>query len=789
MKKRILAILIAGMMGVTLIPAEVFAAEPIEQAEEFAGETEEQPEEELLSETEQEDLDQEEAASEERTETGNNETSEETAVKQEEAVEETANKEDLEENKRSAEEITDVRTTDTEEKTSEDKGIEMQAAEAAEENLLNRPLPAGGLEKTKEIELTEAQALAGAEEEGISAEGSQKYDSSWDIYSSNYVYNKLNSSEKKYWDALDLVGRRYLTTNIDAMPYDEDTAYSRYYIYYEKCGLTLERAKEVFLLFCYANPQYYFLMNGYMYGNYQGERMIAPTIYSAFAIGTTRASYTAEMKSQINAMVSKVSKGSNDVQKAQIAHDLIIKKVNYEPGWPNSMMTPYHQSAFSVFCTDYTVCAGYTKAFEILMNGAGVDTMGVTSPEHAWNKVCINDSWYNVDLTWDDLDGYGGEDGYYMYFNRSDAMITGEYLEQGTTYHQMEAIYAGKVPKCTLDSGITVDTLFTIGTYKNPSATVQTPAVKLDKSSKKNIKVTLSSESGAEIYYTLDGVNPSSSYSKSYYYKKPFTVNSNVNLKVIAVKNTKKDSKIVSKKVYGKVYTVKFNSVQGSKVSSQKIYANDKLKKPSNPKRSGYVFAGWYKDSKYKSAWNFNSKVTKNTTLYAKWAKKCTVKFDANKGSVKTKSKSVGYKEMYGTMPQAVRRGYSFSGWYTKKSGGKKITEKSKVTTTKTTTLYARWKKVTVSKAAVSKVTNTSGLKMTVAIKKVSGAKGYQIKYSVKSNMKPAKTTSISGTKKTITKLSKGKKYYVQVRAYKIDSGGKKVYGAWSAKKSVIIKK
>lgn len=781
MKKRILAMLMAGMMVFTMAPAEVFAAAPIEQAEEVVGEGEGQPEEEILPETVQEKPEQE--AGTEEVPAENSEDTEETDM-QEEAEEEAAEEED----------IPAVQAENKEDRKSEEKSTEVEAqtaeeAEEKEKSIDNRVLPAGGLEKPKEIELTEAQALEAAAEEGLTAEGSQKYDSSWDVYSSNYVYNKLNSSEKNYWDALDLVGKRYLTTNIDAMMYDADTAYSRYYIYYEKCGLTMERAKEVFLLFCYANPQYYFFMNGYMYGSYQGERMIAPTIYSSFASGTARAGYTAQMKNQINTMVSKVSKGSNDVQKAQIAHDLIIRKVTYEPGWPDNMITPYHQSAYSVFCADYTVCAGYTKAFEILMNGSGVDTIGVTSAEHAWNKVCINDSWYNVDLTWDDLDGYGGEDRYYMYFNRSDAMITSEYLEQGTAYHQMEAIYTGKVPKCTLDSGITVDTIFTIGTYKSPSAAVKTPTVKLDKSSKKNIKVTLSSESGAEIYYTLDGVNPSSSYSKSYYYTKPFTVSSNVNLKVIAVKDTKKDSKIVTQKVYGKVYTVKFNSNKGSKVSSQKIYYNDKLKKPSNPKRSGYVFAGWYKDSKYKTAWNFDAKVTKNTTLYAKWAKKCTVKFNANKGSVKTKSKSVGYKEKYGTMPKAVRKGYSFLGWYTKKGGGKKITEKSKVTTTKTTTLYAQWKKVTVNKAAISKVTNASGLKMTVAIKKVSGAKGYQIQYSTKSNMKSAKTTSISGTKKTIPKLTKGKKYYVQVRAYKIDSSGKKVYGAWSSPKSVIIKK
>lgn len=41
---------------------------------------------------------------------------------------------------------------------------------------------------------------------------------------------------------------------------------------------------------------------------------------------------------------------------------------------------------------------------------------------------------------------------------------------------------------------------------------------------------------------------------------------------------------------------------------------------PIIPAASGYRFVGWYKDSKCTNAWNFKTdKVTKNTTLYAKW--------------------------------------------------------------------------------------------------------------------------------------------------------------------------
>lgn len=74
-------------------------------------------------------------------------------------------------------------------------------------------------------------------------------------------------------------------------------------------------------------------------------------------------------------------------------------------------------------------------------------------------------------------------------------------------------------------------------------------------------------------------------------------------------------------------------------------------------------------------------------------------------------------------------------------------------------------------------------------VKKVSGADGYQIQYSTKSNMKSAKTVTSSKTTTTISKLSKGKKYYVRVKAYKKDSTGKKVAGKWSKVKNFKVSK
>ena len=189
----------------------------------------------------------------------------------------------------------------------------------------------------------------------------------------------------------------------------------------------------------------------------------------------------------------------------------------------------------------------------------------------------------------------------------------------------------------------------------------------------------------------------------------------NDTVKAIAVKDTMWDSKVTSAKLTKSTYTVKFNTKGGNKISSRKVLYGNKVKKPANPKRSNYSFAGWYTSSGEK--WDFSSKVTKDMTLTAKW------------------------------------------------------------------------KKVTTGKASIKKVTNVSGKKMKVTLKKVSGAKGYEFRYASNSKMKSAKRVTGKSTSRTIGSLKKGKTYYVQARAYKTDSKGKKIYGSWSGKKSVKIKK
>lgn len=164
-----------------------------------------------------------------------------------------------------------------------------------------------------------------------------------------------------------------------------------------------------------------------------------------------------------------------------------------------------------------------------------------------------------------------------------------------------------------------------------------------------------------------------------------------------------------------------------------------------------------------------------------------TVTFNANGGNKLTGSSQfvkAGEKLTY--LPTVQRKKYLFNGWYTAKTGGTKVSAGQIIS--KNITLYAHWKKVSTGKVTIKFVKSKKTKTATISWKKVKGAKGYVIFYGTKkTSLKRKVVLKKAGTlKKTIKKLKKKKRYYFKVKAYRLDSTHKKVYG--TCKKTVGVK-
>ena len=107
-------------------------------------------------------------------------------------------------------------------------------------------------------------------------------------------------------------------------------------------------------------------------------------------IPALRARYDAE----INDIMSKINDSMSDIEKAVVLHDEIIIRGNYA----------YRSSPYELLVNGYGQCIAYSKVYAYLLSLAGIDNEIVDSEPmyHSWNKVCIDGTYYNVDVTWDD---------------------------------------------------------------------------------------------------------------------------------------------------------------------------------------------------------------------------------------------------------------------------------------------------------------------------------------------------------------------------------------------------
>ncbi|UXJ69128.1 InlB B-repeat-containing protein [Lysinibacillus fusiformis] len=138
-------------------------------------------------------------------------------------------------------------------------------------------------------------------------------------------------------------------------------------------------------------------------------------------------------------------------------------------------------------------------------------------------------------------------------------------------------------------------------------------------------------------------------------------------------------------------YTVSFEMDGGSTVSNQSVAHGEKASEPTPvPTKAGYTFGGWYTDAGRTQAYDFNSVITKATTIYAKWnAQMYTVSFEVDGGStVSNQSVAHGEKASEPT-PVPTKAGYTFEGWY--KDAGRTQAYDFTSVITEATTIYAKW--------------------------------------------------------------------------------------------------
>lgn len=150
-----------------------------------------------------------------------------------------------------------------------------------------------------------------------------------------------------------------------------------------------------------------------------------------------------EIDASVNELISRVNGDMDDYTKIKTIHDTLIAVTSYNEAAADN------QNIYSVFARHESVCAGYSKAFQYVLKQTGIYATIVTGTElsenapHCWNIVKIGDSYYQFDITSDDI-------GYDESFNEESIghtffAITSEEISR---YHAADTTFITH-PECT----------------------------------------------------------------------------------------------------------------------------------------------------------------------------------------------------------------------------------------------------------------------------------------------------------------------------------------------------
>ena len=92
-----------------------------------------------------------------------------------------------------------------------------------------------------------------------------------------------------------------------------------------------------------------------------------------------------------------------DREKIKVAHDYIINHSRYDKERSDNGIINYQSDiAYGPLLQGYSLCGGYTDAMELFLEDLNIESYRISNDKHVWNAVFLDNTWYHLDLTWDD---------------------------------------------------------------------------------------------------------------------------------------------------------------------------------------------------------------------------------------------------------------------------------------------------------------------------------------------------------------------------------------------------
>ena len=266
-----------------------------------------------------------------------------------------------------------------------------------------------------------------------------------------YYYNQLNSYEKIIYNGL-----KNNKENLKSGTYQINFGKAFNELLAEENGTELlqQYYQSGIESYLYDNPDVFYLDPTKMYINIQTTKKLFNSTYEVFIDSGENANYLSktysskeqilEYENQINKEVVNIlseTEGKSDYQKILIIHDYLVDNVTYDETVSKNNI----YNMYGALVNKEAVCEGYAKAFQYLMQQIGIESVIIIGSatdsdeniqNHAWNYVKLNNTWYAVDVTWDDPVLIGGgiltKRYRYKYFLKGSETMSKDHVESYT---------------------------------------------------------------------------------------------------------------------------------------------------------------------------------------------------------------------------------------------------------------------------------------------------------------------------------------------------------------------
>lgn len=151
----------------------------------------------------------------------------------------------------------------------------------------------------------------------------------------------------------------------------------------------------------YNHPEYADLTTGYYYYYIKGTTIISKI--KPVRLGADEYDETA-FREETERVYSEIIKpGMSDIDKILSIHDYLADTIIYDPDYKENTLDP-NITAYGALVNQVAICQGYSLAFKMLCDKAGVECGYAVSysENHMWNVVGIDGNYYHIDVTHDD---------------------------------------------------------------------------------------------------------------------------------------------------------------------------------------------------------------------------------------------------------------------------------------------------------------------------------------------------------------------------------------------------